>query len=241
MSSQKVVNLDMPAAQKQENTSFIVAEKKKKYFLRNIREWGRRNLIPYPWREEENRYRLLLTEIFLQKTDSAKIKDLYPLIKRLEGPQSMLDNEKTLDYMVSKTGLSYKKERILYLSRQLLEKFNGEVPSDYKSLRTLKGVGDYIANAVLTFGFKKKAALVDTNTIRIVESFFGYRSDKQRARDDRRINEFLLSLLPQRDCALFNYYLLDFGALVCTRYKRKCAECPLKRNCCYFHLKGNVP
>jgi len=218
------------------NNSFLIDEKKKKYFLRKIREWGKRNFIPYPWREEENVYRLLLTEIFLQKTDSLKIKELYPFIKRVEGPKEILYNEKTLDYIVSKTGLKYKKERILYLSRQLLEMFNGEVPQDYKSLRSLKGVGDYIANAVLTFGFKKKAALVDTNTIRIVESFFGYRSDKKRARDDRKINEFLLSILPLRGCSLFNYYLLDFGALVCTRFKRKCVECPLKRKCNYLHL-----
>ena len=213
---------------------FIIDEKRKKYFIRKIREWGKKNLILYPWREEKNIYRLLLTEIFLQKTDSLKIKQLYPLIKEIEGPGDMLENEKTLDYIVSKTGLSYKKERILYLSRQLLENFNGEVPSDYISLRALKGVGDYIANAVLTFGFKKRAAIVDTNTIRIVESFFGFRSEKKRSRDDRGMNEFLLSILPQTRCDLFNYYLLDFGALVCTRFRQKCGECPLKGKCSYF-------
>jgi A/G-specific adenine glycosylase len=213
---------------------FIIDEKKKKYFIRKIREWGKKKFILYPWREEKNIYRLLLTEIFLQKTDSLKIKELYPLIKGIEGPGDMLENEKTLDYIVSKTGLSYKKERILYLSRQLLENFNGEVPSDYRSLRALKGVGDYIANAVLTFGFKRRAAIVDTNTIRIVESFFGFRSEKKRPRDDRGMNEFLLSILPRRACDLFNYYLLDFGALVCTRFKRKCVECPLKPQCNYF-------
>jgi A/G-specific adenine glycosylase len=215
---------------------FIIDEKKKKYFTRKIREWGKKNFILYPWREEKNIYRLLLTEIFLQKTDSLKIKQLYPLFNGIEGPREMLENEKTLDYIVSKTGLSYKKERILYLSRQLLENFNGEVPSDYRSLRALKGVGDYIANAVLTFGFKRRAAIVDTNTIRIVESFFGFRSEKKRSRDDRGMNEFLLSILPQTRCDLFNYYLLDFGALVCTRFRRKCGECPLKRQCNYFHL-----
>jgi A/G-specific adenine glycosylase len=186
---------------------FIIDEKKKKYFIRKIREWGKKNFILYPWREEKNIYRLLLTEIFLQKTDSLKIKELYPLIKGIEGPGDMLENEKTLDYIVSKTGLSYKKERILYLSRQLLENFNGEVPSDYRSLRALKGVGDYIANAILTFGFKRRAAIVDTNTIRIVESFFGFCSGKKRPRDDRGMNEFLLSILPQRSCDSFNYYL----------------------------------
>ncbi len=226
--------LEKSPPDRRSNISFFIDEEKSKYFIRKIREWGRKNFIPYPWREEKNLYRLLLTEIFLQKTDSLKIKELYPLIKRMNHPKDMLDNDKALDYIVSKIGLTYKKERVLFLSRQVLENFGGEVPSDYKSLRTLKGVGDYIANAVLTFGFKKRAAVVDTNTIRIIESFFGYRSDKRRARDDRRINEFLLSILPSRGCALFNYYLLDFGALVCTKNKKRCAKCPLKRKCCYF-------
>jgi A/G-specific adenine glycosylase len=213
----------------------LIDENKKKFFKRKIREWGKENFILYPWREEKNIYRLLLTEIFLQKTDSLKIEKIYPLIKRIDGPGDMLKNEKALDYIVSKTGLNYKKERILYLSRQLLDDFHGEVPSDYWSLRGLKGVGDYISNAVLTFGFKKRAAVVDTNTIRIIESFFGFRSEKRRPRDDRKINEFLLSILPMRGYTLFNYYLLDFGALVCTRFKRKCVECPLKSMCNYAH------
>lgn len=219
------------------DSSFFIEPEKREYFVKKIRKWGKANLIDYPWRKEKNIYKLLLTEIFLQKTDSLKIKNLYPLIEQIENPSYLLNRKELLDYIVSKTGLSYKKERILRLSRQILEEFNGKVPDNYKELKRLMGVGDYIANAVLTFGFGKKAAVVDTNTIRIIESFFGYRSNKKRARDDRRINVILLSILPLRKCRLFNYYLLDFGALICVSSKRFCLECNLNRKCSYYKLK----
>jgi A/G-specific adenine glycosylase len=108
------------------------------------------------------------------------------------------------------------------------------VPGNYSGLVRLTGVGDYIANAVMTFGYGKKAAVVDTNTIRIVESFFGYCPGKKRARDDRRINEIILWILPCRQYTLFSYYLLDFGAEVCVSSKRLCHGCVLKRKCAYY-------
>ncbi|UCH92714.1 MAG: hypothetical protein JSV88_20790 [Candidatus Aminicenantes bacterium] len=221
-------------------SSFFIEPEKREYFVKKIKKWGKANFIDYPWRKEKNIYRLLLTEIFLQKTDSLKIKNLYPLIEQIEKPSCLLDKEEVLDYIVSKTGLSYKKERIIRLSRQILEDFNGKVPDNYKELKRLMGVGDYIANAVLTFGFGKKAAVVDTNTIRIVESFFGYRSNKKRAREDRRINGILLSILPPRKCGLFNYYLLDFGALVCVSSKQFCHECIMNRKCSYFKCEEGL-
>jgi A/G-specific adenine glycosylase len=222
-----------------QKSSFLIEQLKKEYFIKKIREWGKTNFINYPWRKDRNIYRLLLTEIFLQKTDSLKIKNIYPFFEQIEKPADLLENEAVIDYIVSKIGLSYKKERVLQLSRQILNDFNGSVPDNYKDLRRLMGVGDYIANAVLTFGFKKKAAVVDTNTIRITESFFGYRSDKKRAREDRRINEIILSILPPRKYSLFNYYLLDFGALVCVSNKKFCSECILKQKCSYFIIKSN--
>lgn len=220
-----------------QRNGFFIEQEKKECFVKKIRKWGKANFIDYPWRKERNIYRLLLTEIFLQKTDSLKINNIYPLIEQIETPAELLQREDTLDYIVSKIGLNYKKERILQLSRQILNDFSGSVPGNYKDLRRLMGVGDYIANAVLAFGFKKKAAAVDTNTIRITESFFGYRSDKKRAREDRRINEIILSVLPVRKYSIFNYYLLDFGALVCVSSKKFCNECILKQKCSYFSNK----
>lgn len=215
-------------------TPFYIEPSKRRYFIKKIREWGKTNLKNYPWREEKNLFRLLLTEIFLQKTDSLKIKSIYPLLKQIETPFDMLNREDILEHIVSRTGLSYKKGRILRLSRQIVDSFNGKVPGNYSDLVRLTGVGDYIANAVMAFGYGEKAAVVDTNTLRIVQSFFGHCSSKKRARDDRLMNEIILCILPRRQHTVFSYYLLDFGAEICVSSKRLCHECVLKRKCAYY-------
>ncbi len=53
------------------------------------------------------------------------------------------------------------------IARALVDDHGGEVPGDSLALRQLPGVGDYVANAVLTFGFGRRAVIVDTNTARI--------------------------------------------------------------------------
>lgn len=213
---------------------FSIDPRTREYFIKKISRWGQSNFKNYPWRSEKNLFRLLLTEIFLQKTDSLKINNIYPLLKQIETPCDMLNREDILDQIVSRIGLKYKKGRILRLSRQIVDDYKGKIPVGFKELMRLMGVGNYIANAVMAFGYGKRTAVVDTNTIRIVESFFGYRSSKKRARDDRQINEIILWILPHRRYTIFNYYLLDFGAGVCVSSKKLCGECPLKRKCVYY-------
>jgi len=221
-----------------QNFDFFIDEKSRDYFIKRIRWWGKNNYQNYPWREEKNLYRILLTEVCLQKTDSQKVRNLYHLIQQIDGPADTFDNLEILDEIVSRIGLNYKRKRIIEMSLQLLEHFDGKIPRNYEGLRCLYGVGDYIANAVLCFGFKERAAVVDTNTIRIIESFFGFKSLKRRPRDDRTMNEILLSILPPRKYVLFNYYLLDFGALLCVHNKKFCTSCLLKRKCKYFIINS---
>lgn len=218
---------------------FDIDQSERDYFIKRIREWGGKNFIKYPWRYETNIYRILLTEVFLQKTDALKVKNIYPLIKQIEEPTDLLNNKEVLDHIISKIGLSYRKERIIRLSRQILDEYSGKIPDNYRDLRRLVGIGDYIANAVLSFGKKKRTPIVETNTIRIIESFFGYQTNKNRAREDRQINQILLTILPQKKYVMFNYFLLDFGALVCTKAKKNCPKCVLKRRCNWFIIRSN--
>ncbi len=53
------------------------------------------------------------------------------------------------------------------VAHALVDDFAGRVPDDELELRSLPGVGDYVAQAVLCFGFGRRAVLVDTNTSRI--------------------------------------------------------------------------
>jgi A/G-specific adenine glycosylase len=131
-----------------------------------------------------------------------------------------------LDAMQS-LGLRWRAENIIAVARALLDDFGGVVPDTELELRSLPGVGDYVAQAVLCFAFDRRAVLMDTNTSRIVGRY-------QRHTDTRRwqLRLDLYGLAgPRGPDAEFNYALLDLGALICRAGSPRCEVCPVAENC----------
>ncbi len=129
-------------------------------------------------------------------------------------------------------GLGWRSESFLRTCKILEERFGGVVPSDTNSLMSLPGVGHYVAAAVRSFGFGKRAILVDTNTIRIAARVAGKPADPANHRSQyihdlvRCLGPSGLPPLPQD-----NYALLDLAALICLPRAPKCAECPISIEC----------
>ena len=124
---------------------------------------------------------------------------------------------------------------------ELDERFGGEVPCDENELKSLPGVGNYIARAVLVFGCGKIAPLLDTNTVRIAGRYFGM-PVTDSSRRSRRFENLVMYLIDISHPAESYYALLDLGALICTPRSPKCDYCPLNDHCQYyrhFKRKGN--
>jgi A/G-specific adenine glycosylase len=101
------------------------------------------------------------------------------------------------------------------------------VPSDEASLRSLTGVGDYVASAVRCFAFGVPTVLLDANTKRIVARLTGARN-AGAWRTRLEIYRLAGSRGPDAE---FNYALLDFGALVCKPTAPDCRHCPFRSTC----------
>ena len=124
-------------------------------------------------------------------------------------------------------GLRWRAENIIRVAEALVEMFDGVVPDDDFELRMLQGVGDYVAQAVICFGFGRRAVLLDTNTMRIVGRIYGHeRSRRWQLRLD--LHDLAGGRGPDAE---FNYALLDLGALVCRAGTPRCDVCPLRRHC----------
>lgn len=124
-------------------------------------------------------------------------------------------------------GLRWRADNMVKIARALVKEHDGQVPTSDFELRQLPGVGDYVANAVVTFGFERPAVIVDTNTARIVG----------RVRNRERTHRWQLRLDlhelagPEGPNAEFNYALLDLGAQVCRASSPLCDDCPVARHC----------
>lgn len=200
-------------------------------------EWYKSNKRTFEWRYTFNPYYVLISEILLQQTDANKVIipyktliELYPSLSDLERVDS-----KGIITIFSSIGLFYRADRLKNICKQVLNKYGGVIPASREELQSISGIGNYIANSILCFGYNLPYAIVDTNIIRIYKRVFGIQSRKTRERDDSTFWDFAQIMLPENDFVDFNYALLDFGAIVCKKLKPLCTKCCLRHMCNFYH------
>lgn len=119
---------------------------------------------------------------------------------------------------------------------KIKKEFNNEIPNNIKDLKSLKGIGNYSANAILCFGFNQRRALLDTNFIRIYKRVFNIQSKTKTPKNDKYLWEFSEFLLPEKNFVRFNYSILDLGGIICKSRNPQCNICPLGIICNFNNL-----
>jgi endonuclease-3 len=119
-----------------------------------------------------------------------------------------------------------KARAVLGISRDLIERFGGQVPPSLDALLTLKGVGRKTANLVVTQGFGKPGICVDTHVHRI-SNRLGY----VKTANPEKTEMALRATLPRRYWIGYNDLLVSFGQNVCLPVSPRCSECPVEAWC----------
>ena len=209
---------------------------KQNVFTDRLLNWFKQNRKEYEWRKTGDPYKILISEILLQKTDSAKVEKVYPrFIQRFPTVEKLAEADvNEIGDLIKDVGLSYRALRFKRISQQIVRKFKGAVPADMKGLLSLYGVGNYIGSAVLCFAYKNRVPIVDTNVIRIFERVFSLKSLKSRPRMDRDVWKFAEDVMPEENYVSYNYALLDFASEVCRAKNPLCETCLLKDICSYY-------
>ncbi|HQO58234.1 MAG TPA: endonuclease III [Candidatus Omnitrophota bacterium] len=112
------------------------------------------------------------------------------------------------------------------VSREILERFNGEVPRTLEDLMSFKGVGRKTANLVLIEGFHIPAMCVDTHVHRI-SNRLGY----VKTQDPHQTEWALREKLPRLYWAEYNALLVTWGQNVCKPVSPFCSQCPVNHLC----------
>lgn len=212
---------------------FNVAEKTKKDFIEKALTWSKGNLRDYPWRINRNPYKILISEVLLTRTKADQVvpvyldfMDFYPSLGEF------LDMKLTkVKSLIKPLGLKKRAETLKEISCKLKNNFNSRIPNTLSELKSLNGIGDYCANAILCFGFGKNYPILDSNFIRLYKRVFNVNSKTKTAKSDKFLWKFAEHLLPEKNFIEFNYSLLDIGGLHCLPRNPKCESCPLKSLC----------
>lgn len=176
-----------------------------------------------------NAYTLLVAVVLsAQSTDKGVNRATELLFKIADTPQKMLSlGLENLKSYIKTIGLyNNKAKSIIALSRELVEKYNSEVPANREALEKLSGVGRKTANVVLNVWFNQPTLAVDTHVFRIA-----HRLDFSQGKTPLEVEKDLLSVLPDNYVKNANHWLVLFGRYICKAQKPGCDKCPIKEFC----------
>jgi A/G-specific adenine glycosylase len=132
-------------------------------------------------------------------------------------------------------GFSRRAKALHETSKMIRDQHKGKVPSTVEELRTLKGVGEYTANAIASFAFGVPVAILDTNVGRILS-----RGVANKTLTGKEARVLVNELLPKSDTSQFNQAMLDLGAQFC-KSKPLCEKCPVAKSCAWKVRGGKDP
>lgn len=207
----------------------------------NVLKWYDNHQRKLPWRAEKgqvpNPYYVYLSEIMLQQTTVATVKDYFERFITKWPTLEALAEASLDEVLVQWQGLGYySRARNLYAAVKILAK-HSRISPDPKALKELPGIGDYTAAAIASIAFDYPIIPIDGNIMRIFarlfampfplpflkQEVFAYTS---RMADGERPGDFAQGLM-------------DLGAMICRPLNPKCTECPLS-NTCTAHIEGKT-
>ncbi len=184
----------------------------------------------FPWRDTNlSPWQFLLVEMCLHRTKADQVARVIREVTDIGGtPDSFLANTATLESYLSTLGLDWRLANLASAAEYVRSNLNGQVPDRWPELKSIPGVGDYIASAVQCFAFGRPSVLMDTNTRRIARRVSG--GDSTQPVWSLRLH--LRDLAGEEGAdPQWNQALLDLGALVCRARSPSCGECPVRPHC----------
>jgi endonuclease-3 len=177
----------------------------------------------------ESPFQLLIATILsAQCTDEMVNRVTAELFARYASPKALADAEPSeIERLVRRTGFFRQKARsIQSASRDIAEKFGGEVPRTLEELVTLRGVARKTANLVLGTAFAVPGLAVDTHMKRV------NRRLRLTSEDDPvKIERDLAELIPREEWTGYTHRVIQHGRQCCDARRPRCEVCPLRADC----------
>ena len=198
--------------------------------------WFALNKRAMPWRDQNDPYRVWVSEVMLQQTRVETVIPYYHKFLHFFPNLGSLAEAELDDVLRVWQGLGYyqRARNLLRAAGEVVRRFSGEIPAKREDFLSLPGVGDYIAAAVLSISYNLPLAVLDGNVIRVASRIWGIGSLPIGVKEKRFLRERLEQEMPTGRCGDFNQAMMELGALVCRSRGWLCRVCPLSSSCFAF-------
>ncbi len=202
---------------------------------KKILKWYDLNKRSLPWRKnvsfQKRQYYTLVSEFMLQQTQVATvipyfnrfIKDI-PNLKVL----SKVQNKKLIKLW---EGLGYytRVRNLKKTAQKIVKNFNGKLPDNFEDLKTLPGIGDYTASAILSIAFDKPYIPLDGNIERVLKRYLYLKKERDIKKDSLIKKKSIFGTSSRHSD--YAQALMELGALICKPANPLCHQCPISKKC----------
>ena len=180
-------------------------------FKQKVKAYYRCNRRDFPWRRTTDPYKILVSEVMLQQTQTDRVVPKFDaFIKKFPTVQS-LARASLAEVLALWQGLGYNRraKHLHAAAKQIITDYQGKIPKDEIELKKLSGVGPYIAGAVRAFAFDMPTVFIETNirTALTHHFFLG-----ERKVSDRELFPILIELAKREHSREWYSALMDYGA-----------------------------
>ncbi|WP_163971032.1 A/G-specific adenine glycosylase [Oceanobacillus halotolerans] len=205
-------------------------------FQHDLIDWYEREKRDLPWRQDQDPYKVWVSEIMLQQTKvDTVIPYFYHFIKQFPTVYDLAEADEQA-VLKAWEGLGYysRARNLQTAVKEVVASYSGEVPSEPKQLEKLKGIGSYTKGAILSIAYGQAEPAVDGNVMRVLSRVLKIEEDISVPRTKKLFESIVRELISKENPSSFNQGIMDLGAMVCTPKAPMCMLCPIQQHCTAF-------
>jgi A/G-specific adenine glycosylase len=176
-------------------------------------------------------YRVWLSEVMLQQTTVAAVKDYFHRFTARWPTVHDLAAAEDAAVMGEWAGLGYyaRARNLMKCARTVVARHGGRFPETREGLLTLPGIGPYTASAIAAIAFDEAATVVDGNVERVMARLFRVETPLPAAKPE--LVALATGLTPKARPGDYAQAVMDLGATICSPRSPACGICPLAQSC----------
>jgi len=214
---------------------------KEQLVTKKILKWYDLNKRSLPWRKnvslQKKQYHTLVSEFMLQQTQVATV---IPYFKRfVKDIPDLKSLAKTQNKKLIKLweGLGYysRVRNLKKTSQIILNIYKGKIPNNFEKLKSLPGIGNYTASAILAIAFNKPFIPLDGNIERVLKRYLYLKKNNEIQKEYLQEKKSIFGT--SKRSSDFAQALMELGALICKPTNPLCDQCPISRKCKSFKKK----
>jgi A/G-specific adenine glycosylase len=203
-------------------------------FAKKLLTWfdlhGRKQL---PWQNPRSAYCVWISEIMLQQTQVATVINYFTKFITRFPDVATLAKASLDEVLVYWAGLGYySRAKNVHRCAQIIHtQYHDQFPSETHLLETLPGIGPSTAGAIVAQAFDQFAVILDGNVKRVLSRYHAVAGDLNQRATLQALWQYATEHTPKKRVADYTQAIMDLGALICTRSKPRCMQCPLAISC----------